>query len=193
MSRVIKKHITFVAFPTTISPYVVDFLRNHAETQFLSSDQVCQNLSREEGIKIQLNCISIEVGRQTDTTIQNIPKKIYRVKHLHDDSGNIAINLAYLIMLDNFKILHIGDAPIDYNKSSYDQFHLEKEKIDIVFQGASPSEATKQFIQEVIKPKYIIAMHIPPKDIETESRNFLSFYPNGLVFMKPMETKKLTK
>jgi hypothetical protein len=52
---------------------------------------------------------------------------------------------------------------------------------------------TKQFIQEVIKPKYIIAMHIPPKDIEIESKNFLGFYPSGLVFMKPLEKKTLAK
>lgn len=175
------------------APYVIDFLKNHAETQFLSSDQVCQDLSPEESIKKQLNCISIEVSGQAETTIQKIPIKIYRVKHLHDDSGNIAINLAYLITLNNFKVLHIGDAPIDFNKSYYDQSHLENENVDIVFQGASTSEATKKFIQEVIKPKYIIVMHIPPKDIEIESKQLLSFYPNGLVFMKPLEIKKLTK
>jgi hypothetical protein len=62
-----------------------------------------------------------------------------------------------------------------------------------VNKGASTSEVTKQFIQEVIRPKYTIAMHIPPKDIETESKNFLSFYPNSLVFMKPLEKKTLTK
>jgi L-ascorbate metabolism protein UlaG (beta-lactamase superfamily) len=175
------------------APCVIDFLKNHTETQFLSSDQVCQDLTGEKSIKKQLNCFSIEVGGQADTTIQKIPIKIYRVKHLHDDSGNIAINLAYLITLNNFKVLHIGDAPIDFNKSYYDQFHLENENIDIVFQGASTSEVTKRFIQEVIRPKYIIAMHIPPKDIEIGSKMFLSFYPNGLVFMKPMEIKKLTK
>lgn len=175
------------------APYVIDFLKNHPETQFLSSNQVCQDLSGEKSIKRQLNCFSIEVGGQADTTIQNIPIKIYRVKHLHDDSGNIATNLAFLITLDNFKIFHIGDAPIDFNKSYYDQFHLEKEKIDIIFQGASTSEATRQFIQEVIRPKYVTAMHIPLKDIEIESKNFPSFYPNGLVFMKPMEKKTLAK
>jgi hypothetical protein len=62
-----------------------------------------------------------------------------------------------------------------------------------VNKGASTSEVTKQFIQEVIRPKYIIAMHIPTKDIEIESKQFLSFYPNGLVFMKPLEKKTLTK
>ena len=43
------------------APYVIDFLENHKETQFLSSNQVWQDLSREESIKKQLNCISIEV------------------------------------------------------------------------------------------------------------------------------------
>jgi hypothetical protein len=41
----------------------------------------------------------------------------------------------------------------------------------------------------VISPKYIIAMHIPPKDIEAEAKNFVGAYPNGVVFKAPLETK----
>jgi L-ascorbate metabolism protein UlaG (beta-lactamase superfamily) len=174
-------------------PYVVDFLINHKETQFVSSGQVNESLVGEGNVKNQLNTISEELGGKVDTTIQNIPLKIYRVRYLRDSSGNYAINLAYLITLNNFKILHIGDAPIDYNQSYYNQFHLENEHIDILFQGGNISDVTKQFIQEVIKPKYIVAMHIPPKDIETESKNFIGVYPNGMVFTIPMEMKTFAK
>jgi hypothetical protein len=45
----------------------------------------------------------------------------------------------------------------------------------------------------VIKPKYIIAKHIPPKEIEAESEKFLNTYPNGIVFKTPMEKKTFTK
>jgi L-ascorbate metabolism protein UlaG (beta-lactamase superfamily) len=176
------------------APYVIDFLKNHKETQFVSSDQVNKKLLNESSIKTQLCSISTELGAQVDTTIAEVPLKIYRVRHSGDSTGTSSVNMVYLITLNNFKILHIGDGPIDFNRSYYNQFLLENEKIDILFLNFSAlSEKTKQFVQTVLKPKYIIAMHIPPKDVETESIKFLKVYQNGFVFKTPMETKAFVK
>lgn len=153
------------------APYVIDFLKRHNETQFISSDQVTESLTGESNLKKQVTSIYKEVGGMVDTTIRNISLKIYRVRHLQDSTGNISINLAYLITLNNFKILHIGDGPFDFNKSYYEQFHLDKENIDILLlEYFGQSDDKKQFVNEVIKPKYIVAVHIPPKELETESK-----------------------
>jgi L-ascorbate metabolism protein UlaG (beta-lactamase superfamily) len=176
------------------APYVIDFLKKHSETQFISTDQVTAGLAGESNLKKQVTSISEEVGSMVDTTIRNISLKIYRVKHLGDSSGELSKNLAYLITLNNFKILHIGDGPFDFNKSTYEQFHLDKEKIDILFlEYFGQSDDKKQFVKEVIKPKYIVAVHIPPKELETESKQFLNAYSNGFVFKTPLETKTFTK
>jgi L-ascorbate metabolism protein UlaG (beta-lactamase superfamily) len=176
------------------TPYVVDFLKNHKETQFVSSDQVNGKLASDSSINKQLLNISIGLGGQVDTTIAGIHLKIYRTRHSGDSTGTSSVNMVYLITLNNFKILHIGDGPIDFNRSYYDQFLLENEKIDILFLNFSAlSNKTKQFVQTVVKPKYIIAMHIPPKDVDTESIKFLGVYQNGFVFKTPMETKTFAK
>jgi L-ascorbate metabolism protein UlaG (beta-lactamase superfamily) len=176
------------------APYVIDFLKNHRETQFVSSGQVNKKLLNESGIKTQLCSISTELGAQVDTTISGVPLKIYRVRHSGDSTGTSSVNLVYLITLNNFKILHTGDGPIDFNSSYYNQFFLEKEKIDILFLNYfALSDKTKQFVRTVLKPKYIIAMHIPPKDVETDSIKFLNAYQNGIVFKTPMETKTFAK
>jgi L-ascorbate metabolism protein UlaG (beta-lactamase superfamily) len=176
------------------APYIIDFLKTHRETRFVSSDQVNEKLLSDSGITTQLCSISIELGAQVDTTIAGVPLKIYRVRHSGDSTGTSSVNLAYLITLNNFKILHIGDGPIDFNRSYYDRFNLEHEKIDIVFLNHFLlSDKTKQFVQTVLKPKYIIAMHVSPKDVETKSVKFLNAYQNGIVFKTPMETKTFVK
>jgi len=176
------------------APYIIDFLKTHKETQFVSSDQVNKKLLSDSSIKTQLCSITAELGAQVDTMIHGVPLKIYRVRHSGDSTGTSSVNMVYLITLNNFKILHTGDGPIDFNRSFYDQFLLEKEKIDILFMNFfAVSAKTQQFVQTVIKPKYIIAMHIPPKNVETESIKFLNAYQNGIIFKTPRETKTFIK
>jgi L-ascorbate metabolism protein UlaG (beta-lactamase superfamily) len=176
------------------APYIIDFLKSHRETQFVSSDQVNKKLLSDSSIKTQLCNISAELGAQVDTTIAGVPLKIYRVRHSGDSTGTSSVNIIYLITLNKFKILHTGDGPIDFNRSYYDQFLLEKEKIDILFLNYFAfSDKTKQFVLTALKPKYIIAMHIPPKDFEPDSIKFLNAYQNGIIFKTPKETKTFTK
>jgi|WetSurMetagenome_2_1015567.scaffolds.fasta_scaffold04816_5 L-ascorbate metabolism protein UlaG (beta-lactamase superfamily) len=176
------------------APLVIDFLKRHTETKFISSSQVTESLTPESAVRKQVTTISEEIGGMVDTAVNNISLKIYRVKHLYDTLGKGSVNLAYLITLNNFKILHIGDGPLDFNKSYYEQFHLDKEKIDILFlEYFGQSDDKIKFVKEVIRPKYIVAQHIPPKEIETESKKFLSIYSNGFVFKKQLETRIFTK
>ena len=172
------------------APYVIEFLKKHPETQFISPGQLKESLAGEAGIKKQLTFISSKVGEMIDTTIGSISLKIYRVKHLGDSLGNLSANLAFLIKCGDFKILHIGDGPFDFDKKSWEKFHLEKEKIDILFlEYFGQSDAKRQFIHEVIHPKYIIAQHIPPSDMETEAKKFLEVYPKATIFKSAMERK----
>lgn len=175
------------------APLVTAFLKRHKETKFVSSGQVTESLANESAVSKQVTTISEEIGGMFDTVINNIPLKICRVKHLYDTLGKGSVNLTYLISLNNIKILHIGDGPFDFNKSYYEQFQMDKEKIDILFlEYFGQSDEKIQFVKEVIKPKYIVGIHIPPKDIETESKKFLSIYPNGFVFKKQLETRIFT-
>ncbi len=51
------------------------------------------------------------------------------------------------------------------------------------------SEVSKKYISEVIKPKYIVAKHIPPEDFATESKNFLKAYPEDIVLENAVQAK----
>ena len=96
--------------------------------------------------------------------------------------------------VDNFKVLHIGDGPFTYNRPEFENFHLEKEHIDILFlDDFGFTEDARIYINEVIKPRYIIAMHISLKELETELKKFHEVFPNSFVYERPMESKTFSK
>jgi L-ascorbate metabolism protein UlaG (beta-lactamase superfamily) len=174
------------------APYVIDFLKHHPETEFVGPKMAC-DLLREDVKPLQrLHEIDLEIGGSTEKILREIPLKIFRTKHAGDPEGTREENLAYLVDLNRVKLLHTGDGPIEFNRYLYEEFGLDKERIDVVFQSFFDiSEITRRFIQEAVKPKYVVAMHIPPKDFESEARKFLSVYPNGMAFEKPLESKVL--
>ena len=171
-------------------PYVAGFLEHHKKTLLVSSNEVGDQFRNESKLKDQVKNISLELGASVDTVLNGIPLKIFRLKHLRDTTGTRISNYAFLINMNGVKILHPGDITFEWDESLLEKFNLGKEKIDVLF---SPyfdlSETSIKFINEVIKPKHIIAMHIPPKDFQVESKNFLKAFTGGIVFEKPMEMK----
>jgi len=133
--------------------------------------------------------IPLEIGSSIEKKVSGIPLKVFRIKHLGDASGDKR-NLAYLVNLNGVKILHIGDGTIKYNFDYFEKFRLEKENIDILFlRFFETDEDTLRFVKDIIKPKYIIAMHIPTHRVAEESQNFSKVYANGIVFKEAMENK----
>jgi L-ascorbate metabolism protein UlaG (beta-lactamase superfamily) len=152
--------------------------------------EICDQVGKIDSIKNQIRDVTLDVGASTDTIIQEILLKIFRLKHLFDTTGMKVINLAYLINLNNVRILHAGDITIEFDKSLLDKLHFENEKIDILFLSYFDlSEVSIRYVKEVIKPKYVVAMHLPSMEYEVESKKFLHAFPNGIMFEKPMDKK----
>lgn len=174
------------------APYVKDFLNNHPETFLVSSKEVCNQLNNENKLKCRIKDISLDLGQSSDTIINDIHLKIFRLRHLMDTTGHRVSNYAFLINLDGIKIFHPGDITFEWDKDLLDSFNLGKEKIDILFVPYFDiSEVSQKYINDVIKPKYIVANHIPPKDFALESKNFLNVYTDGIVLEKELDTKNL--
>lgn len=172
------------------APYVLDFMKSHPETRLVSCPQVCESLAAGDDLDKRMKVVDIEFGGRAYVAARGVSLEIWRLKHFLDPSGVGCVSLIYLITLDGFGILHLGDAPIDFNRADYERLGLDKEKIDVLFLGYSVlDEKSRRFIQKVIRPKHIIAMHIPPKDIEVETKKFVAAYPNAVVFRAPLETR----
>jgi L-ascorbate metabolism protein UlaG (beta-lactamase superfamily) len=172
------------------APYVNDFLKHHSETYFVSSNEVCDQFKNEDKLKSQVKPVSLDVGECADSVINGLPLKIIRLKHSGDETGTKIANYAYLINLNGIKIFHPGAITVEWDKSLLEKFNLGNEKIDIMFVAYFDlSDVTVKYINDVIKPKYIVAMHIPSNDFEVESKKFLKAFPKGIVLQNPMDKK----
>ena len=171
------------------APDVIDFLKNHDETILISPTTAgSQCFSEEKNISKQVRNIESDVGAAVEESINDIHIKIFRLKHLGDDDGLKTTNLAYLVNFNGIKILQMGDITIEHSKSLIEKFKWEDETIDILFVSYFDlSDVSANYIKEVIKPKKIIALHIPPKEFSKVKSDFLNVFPNGILLENSMD------
>jgi hypothetical protein len=86
----------------------------------------------------------------------------------------------------------MGDANIEGNLAHLNAFPFDETPVDLLFLGhADRSLATRQFIARRIKPSRIIAMHLPPADVDHELKPVREAYPYAVVFRQSAEQRAL--
>jgi len=159
---------------------------------------------QETGISLELNYNGFpEIKEQVmactpgwKTAVQVTANGI-RIKVLglrHSDEPNFEIpHAGYLIMVEGYKIVHLGDAL--HTIDNFDSFQwLKNEEIDIAFvpEWYLRYPEGKKIIDEYINPKNIVFMHIPPNGearVLQEADRFKAELPDVTVFKTPMEKK----
>jgi L-ascorbate metabolism protein UlaG (beta-lactamase superfamily) len=172
-------------------PYVADFLKRHPETRFLSSDVVCAAVTGAGADAASVRPLALEIGDAADETVNRISIKTVRAKH-RNDAGGEESNLMYLVTIGGRKVLHIGDAGVELNLPLLQSLHLDQERIDVLFLPLFElSDAATQFVKDVVKPKYVVGMHVSattPAGL-ADLAKFRQIYPGGIVFEKPLDSK----
>ena len=143
--------------------------------------------------------IKIDLGASAVESVAGMSVKAAGVKHQGAPRffgrllwGAMAENLAWLLTIDGRKILHVGDAMTDLNVETYRRLGLPAERIDVLFlEYFDVSGATAAFIRNELKPRYIVAMHVPTTRYEKDLAKFRKTYPDAIVFTKPLEARTL--
>jgi L-ascorbate metabolism protein UlaG (beta-lactamase superfamily) len=93
-----------------------------------------------------------------------------------------------VIELDGKKLLHIGDA--DMTEENFSSLGLVEEKIDVAFvpYWFLLSNAGREIVQKQIRPKQVIAMHVPPAEAAQVAGLVRKAYPGALTFTHILET-----
>ncbi len=171
------------------APYVKDFLEHHPETILVSSKDVCDQCGAEDNIKDRVNDIPLDVGESVDTVINGVTLKVLRLIHFMDSTGYKIINLGFIIKTGDMNVFHPGDITVEWDSALFDRLEIGKEKIDVMFVPYFDlSDSSQIYINDIVRPEYIIAMHIPPEDIKTEAKKFREAFPGAIVFEKESET-----
>jgi len=179
------------------------FLARHPETTLVSTGAICATVAAAGGAAARMRRIKIDLGASAVESVAGMAVKAARVKHQGDPgpplpflptacAGTMTENLAWLVTIDGRKILHVGDAITDLNVETYRRLGLPAERIDVLFlEYFDFSGATAAFVKNELKPRYIVAMHVPTTGGEKNLAKFRKTYPNAIVFTKPLEARTL--
>lgn len=167
-------------------------LQNNKAAILVSSDQIADGVKKEFGaygeIEPRIKRIAYEWRKGVALNIGGIDLKVLGLRHGGQQFGWVQ-NLGYVVDLNGRKILHIGDA--DMTEENFSTFNLAQEGIDVAFipYWFFLSSNGRSIVREQIRPKYVVAVHIPPAEAEEVSKQIKALYPEAITLTKILETK----
>ncbi|HSC77542.1 MAG TPA: MBL fold metallo-hydrolase [Candidatus Acidoferrales bacterium] len=170
---------------------VARYLVHNFRAVLVSSPQVCdavaEQLNDDVILRNRVRKVSPQGDRPVSVTIEGITVQAYRVSHGSGRHAQVQ-NLGHLVTLGGWKILHIGDS--DADELELKSFGWAKEKIDVAFipfwylADKKGSEAIKRHV----RARIVVAMHIPPEEVDQRAAEIRAFFPDAIIFAQPFET-----
>lgn len=170
--------------PTTLLTY----LAANSGAKFLAPPQITNGLASSSQIVRK----SITKFTRATETINGIRVDIFHLRHFdafgNDFSG--VENYGYLLYLDGYKVLHLGD--VDMSSENFDALGLETENIDVVLiptfvQSVHLGASQKAVMATRIDPQTIIGLHLLSGSIESLKSQISAAYPSAIIFSTPLE------
>ncbi len=104
-------------------------------------------------------------------------------------------NLAYLVELGRWRILHLGDAALSQNEDLLAELKLNERPLDLAFVPCHCRDPESlRLLAERIAPAQVVWMHLPAERPRKEAlAAFLAqAWPGSTVFLEPLETRTLS-
>ena len=167
-------------------------LQNNKAAILVSSDQIVDGVKKEFGayaeIEPRIKRVAYEWRKGVALNISGIDLKVLSLRHGGPKFGWVQ-NLGYVVCLNGRKILLIGDA--DMTQENFSTFNLAQEGIDVAFipYWFFLSSDGRSIVREQIRPKNVVAVHIPPAEAEEVSKQIKAVYPEAIMLTKILETK----
>jgi L-ascorbate metabolism protein UlaG (beta-lactamase superfamily) len=176
-------------------------LAHNADALFVSTNQAIEKMKSSpadfESIKGRTRGVYPKEGDRETLTHRGIKLQILNVHH----GRNRPIeNLGLIWEIAGRKFLHIGDSMA--SAEDFKNYDVLKDKLDFAFlpYWYFLDVDYKKAVSDYIKPKYMVLMHLPDRNINDEHMNKLggwenwfkqvkSEFPNAIIFDKQMEEK----
>ena len=168
-------------------------LLNNPKAVLVSSQQVVDAVAKASGnfkeIAQRVQRATPEWKNSLTFNEGGIKLKVLGLRHSSERFIGIQ-NLGHLIEINGVKLLHVGDA--DGKAENFSSFHLDQEGIDIAF---IPfwyllTDSGRALVRDHIKPKQIIAVHIPPADAPGFTAEFKQRFPDVITLTQILESKR---
>lgn len=171
---------------------VGQYLRNVPKAVFASSRQVVDELASKfaqyDLIRDRVTPVKYQLNHRESIKLVDIEIEVLGVGHGSGRHASIQ-NLAHVISIGGKKVLHIGDAVI--SPEIFDVFDLDKQNIDIALLPAwfLTNRAGQNLVNEHIKPKHIIAVHVGTNETEEVIRQMKQYFPDAQMFVTMLEKR----
>jgi len=143
------------------------FLTENKESLLIGPDQV-----KEELIKIDndggafLDQLKVIDTENKTPSIQHKGILIQSIKcgHTYQIKHKNVQNVAYLIDINGYKVLHVGDTEWDLSKEAFEKLQLAESNIDVAILPfwMLIEENSKSKLNDLIRPKMTVATHLDP-------------------------------
>ncbi len=179
---------------------VAAHLRNNARCRLIAPTQTVDQLRKEEGfaqIQDRIHEIKLAPGAREHVTVNGIAVDVFCLSHMpyYEGGRNVhqgMTNLGFLVDLAGTRLLHLGDATLEHSAARLNAFPFEEQPVDLLFlEYFDRSQTTQELIARKIKPRWIVAMHVPPAELQEESKKMRAVYPDAIVFRQSMEQRSL--
>ncbi|SDN09469.1 MBL fold metallo-hydrolase [Kriegella aquimaris] len=145
------------------------FLKENVQSLTIGPAQVKEELEKTENSteKILEQVKVVGLDNQINTIKhQEILIKSIRCDHTYQTKHKNIQNVAHLIHVNGYKILHIGDTEWDLSKVAFNKLNLVESNIDVAILPfwMLIDEKAKYNVKEYINPEVVIASHINPND-----------------------------
>lgn len=173
-------------------------LRQNIKGHLVAHSQVVELLRKEEGfseVEQRVHEIQLEPGARERLMVNGVTLDALCLEHgpYFRDGRNVHAatrNLAFVVNLGGMRFLHIGDADLERSAAHLRAYPFREEKATVMFgTGPSASEGAQRLIGETIKPAHMVAMHLPPAELEAQTKAIQASYPNAIIFAKSMDKR----
>ncbi|OEK07141.1 MBL fold metallo-hydrolase [Roseivirga misakiensis] len=168
-----------------------EFLKEHQESRFLSSNQVRDELKAKyvDFSSIQGRVKAYVRGVHTlKDEINGVTVYSFFIYHAGGERTRSIENMGFIVEVGDKRVLHLGDS--DMNPDRFKEVDLAKYEIDVALvpYWYMTSDAGIDIINNSIKAKQLIGIHYPKAPSKTALEQIEKNYPQAKVFQKAMET-----
>ncbi len=172
------------------SEYYKVFLLKNAESKVIGPQQVNDQIrDRFDGDSLKIENALEQVPYKTEESLithHGVSVRAFKCPHVNPVRHTSVQNIGYIIYINNYTILHLGDTNWDVVESFLRKKSLPDKSLDIAilpyWMLLDKSSIGK--IHDLIAAKQIIATHIPPDFDNLEYEALKNRHPNATLFTR---------
>jgi L-ascorbate metabolism protein UlaG (beta-lactamase superfamily) len=163
------------------------FLLSHPDAELIASSEACSKLNEETGVGSGRAGLDLALGQRQTIRGERAEIVVLRLDH---GSGAEISNLAFVVRSNGYTFVHVGDARLSYNAESLRTIDWASYAVDLLFiEYFDHSSETREIIENLIKPRHVVLMHIPEGEEESVRNSEEKVHSRIVVFGKEGETK----